>query len=122
MYPEKFGLKDSCPTVQSDAYALGMVIYEVLSGQVPFATHEDPEVVFMILGGDRPERPQGDVGGLFTDDMWEVLGSCWKEQPGDRRSVKRILIGLYEDGKASPSWLSSSIDELVELDPADNDD
>ena len=120
LYPEKFGLKDNCPTVQSDAYALGMVIYEVLSGQVPFVMYQDHEIVFMILDGDRPERPQADVGGLFTDVIWGVLGSCWKEQPGDRPSVKQILMGL--DGESSSSWLSSSIDELVELDPADDDD
>ena len=113
LYPEKFGL-DGLSTVQSDVYALGMVIYEVLSGQVPFATHQDPEVVFMILGGERPRRPEGDVGRLFTDEIWEVLRLCWNEQPGDRPGVKDVLIGLY--GKSPPSWLFSSIDEEVELD------
>src|ERR1700753_4170970 len=36
LYPEQFHRKDSRPTKESDRYALGMVIYEVLSGQAPF--------------------------------------------------------------------------------------
>jgi len=32
--PQEFGPKKSCPTKSSDCYALGMVIYEVLSGRV----------------------------------------------------------------------------------------
>src|SRR5579872_6828289 len=34
--PDKFGLKNCHPTKNSDRYAFGMVIYEVLSGQPPF--------------------------------------------------------------------------------------
>ena len=32
LYPEKFGGSDGRPTKQSDCYALGMVVYEVLTG------------------------------------------------------------------------------------------
>jgi len=34
--PDQFGFKDSRSTKESDCYALGMVILEVLNGQVPF--------------------------------------------------------------------------------------
>ena len=42
--PGKFGLKDGCPTKESDCYALGMVIYEVLSGQAPFPRCKVPSL------------------------------------------------------------------------------
>ena len=36
IYPERFDLEKTHPTKESDRYALGMIIYEVLSGQTPF--------------------------------------------------------------------------------------
>ena len=96
LYPEKFCLENNYPTVQSDCYALGMVIYEVLSGRGPFAVYRDPEVIIMVLGGERPERPRGDTGKLFTDEIWRVLELCWKQQPSDRPGVKQILLCLDE--------------------------
>jgi len=87
-------LKESRPTKESDCYALGMVIYEVLSGRTPFDSYRDPEVVLRVLSGERPARPQGDEGRLLTDNIWEILGRCWTLWPSDRPSAKAILLGL----------------------------
>jgi len=92
--PERFGLKGSRPTKQSDCYALGMVVYEVLSGQTPFASSAAPVVIRMILDGKRPGRPRGEEGELFTDATWEVLELCWKPRPSDRASVRAVLLSL----------------------------
>jgi len=114
LYPEKFGLKKSNLTKESDCYALGMVIYEVLSGRAPFAPRRDPEVVYIVLGGERPKRPEGDEGRLFTDGIWEVLERCWKQKPGDRPSVKAVLRVL--EGNSSPLRSSSAADGGEEID------
>jgi len=58
-YPEDFGLEDSRRTKQSDYYALGMVIWEVLSWQVPFPKYGPCTVVVKVSRGEHSERPQG---------------------------------------------------------------
>ena len=78
------------PTKESDCYALGMVIYEVLSGRAPFAPFTAPHVIWKVLKGERPERPKGKEGALFTDELWEMLGLCWRQQPGERTSAKDV--------------------------------
>jgi serine/threonine protein kinase len=101
--PERFGLQEYHPTKESDQYALGMVIYEVLSGQAPFAPYEYTTAVLKIVEGERPERPQGEEGRLFTDDIWDTLGLCWKHQPHDRISASAVLLRLEGHPPLLPS-------------------
>ena len=119
LYPEKFGLKHRHPTLGSDRYAMGMVIYEVLSGQPPFSTCRDVEIIVLVLEGKRPERPRRDVGKLFADGVWETLELCWEEQPEKRPNARQILMGL--EGKLCSSDLDgdaeSVTDEMPDLNP-----
>ena len=110
--PERFGLKESCPTKESDCYMLGMVIYEVLSGQAPFTPFKAVSVIWRILDGQRPERPQGRKGSLFTDDLWGILELCWKKEPGERISAKVVLEGL--EGTSLLPRPPSDVDGIVE--------
>jgi len=96
MSPERFGLKKIRPTKPSDCYALGMVIYEVLSGQVPFYRYGDAGVVVRVLQGKRPGRPRGAERKWFTDDVRRVLEGCWEHKPDDRPSVESVLRCLEE--------------------------
>jgi len=97
-------VEDHRRTAYSDCYALGMVIYEVLSERTPFYQLyqcSNMAISWKILKGVRPGRPEGAEGGLFTDDVWKVLGRCWASQPGDRPNVKDVLQSLE---KVSRSW------------------
>ena len=110
--PAKFGLAESRPTKESDCYALGMVIYEVLSGQMPFAPNTSAAIMRMVLEGARPGRPQTDEGKLFTGVIWSVLERCWQPRPSDRISAKTVLQGL--EGNLPPSWPTSNVGGDVE--------
>ena len=103
--PEEFDLKDSRQTKRSDCYALGMVIYEVLSRRVPFSRYANYAVVARVIKGKRPERPEGEEQTWFTDDIWGILEVCWKPRPSDRPSIEEILECLE---KASRSWTPPS--------------
>jgi len=112
MGPELFDpeTQDHRPTKLSDCYALGMVVYEVLSGHLPFYQLPNRVISGKILRGDRPERPQGEDGVWFTDEVWEVLGSCWMTQPEGRPSIEVVLQCL--EG-APKSWKPSSYQSSV---------
>ena len=99
--PEKFGLKDGRHTERSDCYAFGMVMYEVLSGRAPFSRDHGYAIIGGIINGKRPERPRGEKGMWFTDDIWSSLEHCWKPNPGDRPNIKEVFRYLE---KSSGSW------------------
>jgi len=94
-------VKDHRRTVESDCYALGMVIYEVLNERVPFYGYRNEIISGKVLRGGRPDKPEGAEGGWFTDDVWEILERCWMPQPGDRPSINEILQRLE---RVSTSW------------------
>ena len=96
--PEEFGLKDSRVTKNSDRYAFGMVIYEVLSGRMPFSGSTDYVVVVKVLKGERPARPRG-VEKWFGDDVWNILECFWKPAPGDRPKIRDVLHCLEETSR-----------------------
>ena len=118
--PGSFGLEKIRPTKESDCYALGMVIHEVLSGQTPFTPWGDPLVIRKVLDGIRPERPEGEGGSLFTDDIWRTLELCWKYKPDERASAKDVLLCLR--GTPSLSRSSSDVDGTVETDTDEQSD
>ncbi|KAF9642184.1 kinase-like protein [Thelephora ganbajun] len=91
LYPDPSGLKVARPTKQSDCYALGMVIYEVLSGQAPFMPVHHYVVIRKVIEGEHPGRPEGSEGAWFTDDLWQTLNQCWAVQPKSRPSIGTIL-------------------------------
>ena len=121
--PEKFNLKDGRPTKHSDCYALGMVVYEVLSGKVPFFGYTHPIVIVKVLAGEHPRRPQGTGGVWFTDHVWTVLERCWTPQPGNRPNIEDVLQCL-EQVSGPRSNISASVfaiyKRLEKLDPSDD--
>ena len=84
--PQEFGFEKSCPTKSSDCYALGMVIYETLSGKVPFHTYSDLTVCIKVLKGEHPPR-----GVWFAEGLWKMLELCWASELGNRPSIKDVL-------------------------------
>ena len=99
--PVLFGSENGGPTKGSDCYALGMVIFEVVSGEVPFSTYGDGFVLLKVIEGEHPGRPQGPEGVWFTDELWEMLGLCWSHQPKNRTTIGVVLEHLE---RASTTW------------------
>ena len=109
--PEEFGLPMARPTKESDCYALGMVIYEVLSGHVPFARYNGFIVVRKVLEGERPDKPEGAQERRFPSGTWEMLGRCWERQPKDRPRLDDVLFCLQDTAQ---QWIPPSNTEASE--------
>ena len=106
--PQRFGLEKSRPTKSSDCYALGMVIYETISGHLPFHKHTDLTVFTKVLEGERPPR-----GVRFTGGLWEMLELCWTPQSDSRPSIEDVLQCLVTVSNL-PTLPSPGTDEETE--------
>jgi serine/threonine protein kinase len=119
-HPEQFGSDNGRPTKESDCYALGMVIYEVLTGQPPFTPLKDYIVMRKVTDGERPGRPEGAKGTLFEDDLWKMLGLCWAMHAQSRPSIEAVRECLE---RVSSTWkpLPPQTNEGMEKDENDWD-
>ena len=70
----------------SDCYALGMVIYETISGNLPFYEHADLTVFTKVMAGKHPDREAG-----FPRHLWKMLERCWTSHPDKRPSIGDVL-------------------------------
>ena len=88
--PRDFKLEDARPTVPSDCYALGMVVYEVISGNIPFHEYSNIVAYAKVMTNEHPTR-----GEEFPEHLWKMMESCWKFQPNDRPAIKDVLQCLH---------------------------
>ena len=105
--PDRFGFKDNHPTKSSDCYAFGMVIYETITGNLPFHKDADLTVSKKVAEGERPPRRAG-----FTRSMWGMLERCWAHKPNDRPSIESVLRYLeVTSDLPPPPWVDDGTHE-----------
>jgi len=117
--PVRFGLMEGRPTKQSDCYALGMVVYEVLSGEKPYTPFEGPALLRKVLGSEPPDRPQGAQGEWLTDSIWLTLRLCWSPHPDGRPGLEAVLLCLQG---STQQWRSSYGERDIETDTSGQSD
>ncbi|KAJ3030994.1 UNVERIFIED_CONTAM: hypothetical protein HDU68_007028 [Siphonaria sp. JEL0065] len=104
MSPEQ-RLSPSQITTKSDIWSFGMVMWELVAGQIPFTSKSDEEIVVAIQSEHgRPEMPQG-----CDPKLWALIQKCWALNPATRPIAKEIRLYL---GKEFKDHLGSAITKV----------
>lgn len=115
-------VKGEGATPASDVFALGIVLYEVLTGRLPFSASSSAAVMFRVVEG-RYEDPSSLVPGL-DPGFAQVLRRCLETDPSRRfanggelrEALHRALHkrGVVEPGRALTAWLLSGDEASLE--------
>jgi len=96
MAPELFVDKPRF-TYESDVYAFGMTIYEVISGKLPFQGLREFAVISVVIGGQRPARPgQEESAFVFEDRLWNLVQCCWMQDASTRCKMPEVVSTLKD--------------------------
>ena len=92
LFPTKFGSKSARPTKPADIYALGMVIFEVLTGLQPFYEKRfvGLDILYHVEKGVRPTKPDNAEEIGFGGRTWGLVIECWMEEPPRRPTIKEV--------------------------------
>ncbi|OAX30791.1 kinase-like protein [Rhizopogon vinicolor AM-OR11-026] len=76
------------PTIKSDVYSLGSVMFQILTGQPPYyEVKSRSRVSIEILNGNKPSPP---LDVHIADRHWLFIQKCWS-LPADRPSAAQAL-------------------------------
>ncbi|KAF9644736.1 kinase-like protein [Thelephora ganbajun] len=101
LLPSRFGFMDSVPTPQADIYAFGLVIYQVLTGEIPFRRLRQTELAYSVVKGLRPNKPENPAAIGFSDSLWDFVQQCWDDNRELRPTVSEVVIHLEA---AAANW------------------
>jgi serine/threonine protein kinase len=69
-----------------DVFAYGIVLFELLTGEIPYDKKSQPEIYGMLERGERPEIPSE----LMEEPIADLIGQCWASDPEHRPTFDQI--------------------------------
>lgn len=89
MSPELVADENASYSAESDMWAYGCVLLEVLSGLLPYHDKRNDQAVIMAVAqGRHPARPHNVA---VAEDLWQIMLDCWRVDPHERPSVDTVL-------------------------------
>ncbi|TWT55625.1 Serine/threonine-protein kinase PknB [Thalassoglobus neptunius] len=102
MSPEQFSEKYNLIDVRTDIYSLGVVLYQMLSGQLPYDVSDKPliEIANTVLSS--PPVPLRTVAPSVSVTLETIVMKMIEKDPADRyRSISDVICDLrnYREGR-----------------------
>lgn len=98
--PEQAAGKHGEVDIRTDVYALGVILFQLMTGELPYATNRSITELLLAIQNDEPDRPSSIVSTIDTDIDAIVLKALAKEAGQRYQSIdafqsdiQRFLIG-----------------------------
>ncbi|KAG8727425.1 GTP-binding protein Rho1, partial [Ceratobasidium sp. 414] len=90
-------LENSPCSMPADIYALGMTIYETVTGSVPYSDKADMAVLVEVLVHKRfPSRNDDSILVRGDkDQLWQLLSQCWNHKISSRPQASKIEVQVF---------------------------
>ncbi|KAL3859800.1 hypothetical protein ACJMK2_009994 [Sinanodonta woodiana] len=93
-----------------DVYSFGIVVWEILSGQIPYGNASDDMIRAAVMAGQRPDKsvlpPDSPV--MLTG----MMTRCWSQQPTQRPSFTKIKAEVESLYQARELEIPSNIKDI----------
>ena len=79
-----------------DVFALGYVIYEMVTLSLPFFGIDPQDIRELVIEGTKPKFPRAPD---MPDGLYDLMEACWAYVPEDRPETESIVreVGLLEE-------------------------
>lgn len=107
--PEQLSLEATIPDIRSDVYALGVIAYEALLGDLPYPIDGSLETVVGHIVRTEPRTP---VRGAIDHDLWTVIAKALAKEPPRRYQtaasladdLRNAAAGRVIDARRDSAW------------------
>lgn len=79
-------LREGALSLAVDVYSFGMLLWELLAKNSPFADLTQEQVFLAVVEGKRPK-----MDDHYPQKYAELIKECWKQNPEDRLNFKEII-------------------------------
>ena len=87
MAPEVLRAKPYCES--ADVYSLGIVVYELVTGLLPYESLAPCDVIMAVVSGSRPA-----ITPAVSRAQRELMERLWDARPEQRGGLERVLADL----------------------------